>query len=147
MCRSNGARSQMAEAFFQEYSNQSVKSAGIDVSKTLYMGSSPGAKTIEIMRNCFGIDISKKKRKQVTTRMLNASKRVIILMTPSERRKLPAYFKKFRSKTVFWNVRDMRNARVNAPLVKRAKRIRRLVQKLVEKQVKNPKASIGASSS
>lgn len=132
VCRSNGARSQMAEAFFHRYVG-TAKSAGIDVLKTLHLGASPGLKTIEIMRDNFKIDISKKKRRQVTRKMLQDADRIVILVTPLERKILPAYFKTFKTKIIFWNVRDMRTVNANAPLIKRAQRIRHLVQTLAEK--------------
>ncbi len=132
VCRSNGARSQMAEAFFQKYSNKPVKSAGIDVAETKWAGKPPGSKTIEIMKKNFGIDVSRKEIKQVTLDMIKKTDKIVILMSYSERKGLPAYFNKFKNKIVFWNVKDMRNIESNPPLIKRAKRIRNMVQKLVK---------------
>jgi len=132
VCRSNGARSQMAEAFFQKLSNHTARSAGIDVAKTNWLGKSPGSKTIEIMKNVFDIDVSRKKRKQITKDMLKKAVKVIILMSNPERKRfLPKYFGKYEDKTVFWNIKDMRTVKSNPPLIKRAKRIKGLVQRLI----------------
>jgi protein-tyrosine-phosphatase len=134
VCRSNGARSQIAEVFFKKLSNHAVKSAGIDVAKASWLSNYlPASQNVEMMRKAFGIDISKKMRKQVTQAMLEKADRVVILMSHSERKKLlPKYFDKYSDKTVFWNMKDMRNVKSNLPLIKRAKRIEGLVQKLIK---------------
>ena len=133
ICRSNAGRSQCAEAFFNKYSkkNRGI-SAGLDVSKTRTAGIPPGRRLIEVMKD-YKIDISRKKRKQLSRSMAEEASRIVILMRKAETKKLlPQYLKSYTNKTLFWDIKDMRHTKSHGPLIERTKKIDKLVRNLVK---------------
>ncbi len=132
VCRSNAGRSQCAEAFFNKYSRKNTGvSAGLDVSRARTAGSPPGGRLVKVMTQ-YGVDVSRKKRKQLKIGMLREAGRIVVLMTKPEIKEfLPKYFKKFSDKTVFWDIGDLRHNKLKKPLIARTEKIKRLTQKLV----------------
>lgn len=134
ICRSNAGRSQTAEAFFRKSTNKhTAESAGIGVSNTGTVGLPPGKDIVEVLKDYYKIDISKRKRKQVNGKMLEEADKIIVLMgEPERKRYLPQYFKKFGNKTVFWDVVDMRHTKSVDALRKRTAKIKGMVEALVK---------------
>lgn len=132
ICRSNAGRSQVAAAYFERLTKKNTcKSAGVDTKAENMVGKSPGSLSILTLKK-EGIDISRRRRKQVTLKMLGEADKVVILMTEKERRKfLPRYFDAFADKTVLWSVVDMRHTRSVNIILKRNGQIKRLAESLV----------------
>ena len=136
ICRSNAARSQVAEGFFNDLaSGHRASSAGTDVIKEKGVGLRPDPSNTKIMEEYFKVDISKGRRKQVTPGKLKQADKIIVLMPKREAGEfLPKYFDKFSGKISFWNIRDFRHLKVDqlAARTKRNKAIRRRVERLIK---------------
>lgn len=133
ICRSNAGRSQSAEAFFNKYSklNKGI-SAGTEVKLEGRIGKPPGGNVIVAMKK-YGINISNKKRKQVSLALLKKASRIIILMEEHEiKDHVPSYFKQFKNKIVFWSIKDMRGINDLKLVTQRTEKIRKLVRNLVK---------------
>ncbi len=131
ICKSNAARSQMAEAFFNNSSktNKAI-SAGLKTAHRKKVGY-PVPRQISEKMSRVGIDMSKYKRKQLTQKMVNGSDKVIVIMTKGQIRALLPQFVKKSDKVVYWDkVKDPKNDkdRITA---------RNKIKKLVNALVKN----------
>jgi protein-tyrosine-phosphatase len=93
----------------------------------------PGRGNIESMKK-FDINISKKKRKQVSMSTLKNANKIVILMEKSEfKEHLPFYLKKFKNKTIFWSIKDMRSVKSNKTILVITKKIKQKVEDLVRR--------------
>jgi len=127
VCRSNVGRSQMAAAFFRRFSKNKVDSAGLEVKND--EGDELPPQIIEFMGEV-GYDTSKYKRKQLTKNMIQKADKIIMLLTPSERRAYVPKSIRNLPKVTFWNVKDARWT-PHSTQVKIRERIRKLVKNLV----------------
>ena len=102
VCKANIARSQMAEAFFNNLSkNHEAISAGVDV---LDFSGKRVEEISEKVPRCMlekGIDISKKLSNQLTEELVNQND-LIVWIAPEE--KIPDYLN--RKKLILWNIED-----------------------------------------
>jgi len=128
VCRSNVGRSQIAATFFRRFSKNGVDSAGLAV-KPSEEGELP-PQIIRFMKRG-GYDVFKYKRKRLTKDMIRRADRIIILLTPSERRVYVSKFIKNLSKVTFWNVKDPRWSPYSTQ-VRVHERIKKLVKELVK---------------
>lgn len=107
VCKSNVARSQMAEALFESMtSKHKAFSAGVAV-ESIYLDK-PLMQTTEhvvpVMRE-EGIDVSLKVSKQLTPEMVSRADKIVV-MVPKEH--CPEYLSS-NPRCVFWHVRDPRH--------------------------------------
>lgn len=102
ICVGNSGRSQMAEAFFKQASNKkwNAKSAGIKPDRLIH------PLTIETMKEV-GIDLSQKKPKKLTKKMLEEAQR-IIAMDSIVMKKIPT---QYRLKTENWKINSLLGAK------------------------------------
>jgi protein-tyrosine-phosphatase len=111
LCKANVFRSQMAEGFFNKYSKGNP---GIAKSAALVQHSVLDSKVNKIMKD-EGIDISKKKSKNITKKLVKESD-LIVIVNPN----LLPYFEKFKkdmkknSKLEVWNIKDATSATSDA---------------------------------
>jgi protein-tyrosine-phosphatase len=104
VCRANGGRSPMAEAFFNKLSRRGrASSAGVEVAKGGEVGTPANPNNVKVMKE-IGYDISKHRRKQLT-RQMTSSADVIVFM--ASRKKLPGYLTGSK-KVRFWRVLNPR---------------------------------------
>ena len=108
VCRANVGRSQMAEAFFNRLSQSESGSAGTKVGELdgqtvsqLAQTSANAALIVEIMTE-EGLDVSSKHRTQLTTELVDAADKVIVM---AERESWPDYLAEG-GKVVFWDIED-----------------------------------------
>ena len=106
VCKSNFARSQMAEELFNKYTKKhSAISAGTSVEKEWFgkaLSLFPNH-VIEAMKEEY-LDLSKNKPKQLTQKMTEEVERIIVL---AQKDHCPDYLLKSK-KTIFWDVPDPR---------------------------------------
>ncbi len=110
VCKSNAARSQMAEAMFKQMCDEhEALSAGIRVAFRGKQGK-PVPTQISSKMQEIGIDMSKMRRKQLTAQMVAEADKVVVIMTRGQCVALLPSYLKGSQKAVFWyNVRDPKN--------------------------------------
>jgi arsenate reductase (thioredoxin) len=131
VCKSNIGRSQIAEAFFNQFSRyHKAISAGIDTEE--YSGKRIGELSEKVCRCMLenGIDISDKLSKPLTEKLANQSD-LVVWIAPEE--KIPRYLNK--NKLILWNIEDAGGKSYEDWCNARDK-IKRLVADLV-KDIKN----------
>ena len=110
VCDGNVYRSQVAQACFDNLSQHDSESAGIRVEEWIAMLNLPGKKikdaptnrSIEHVRNEFGVDISEKERKQLTPDLVDEADLVIVMTAKNG---WPDYLNEG-NKVVFWDIPD-----------------------------------------
>lgn len=132
VCKSNAARSQMAEAFLARYSREHTgMSAGV---RTAHRGKEgyPVPWQIAEKMGELGIRMDRYRRKQLRRSMVQEADRVIVVMTPGQiRALLPKYVARSRKVTYWTDIQDPQND--EARLVARdqlRRRVRDLVREL-----------------
>lgn len=96
LCRANVTRSQMAEAFFNRYSKRHTsESAGLKLDSD-----NIDERVIRAMKE-FGFDLSDKKPKKVTDKMIDNADRVIIVSPDLEK------YYTWNKKPIIWNIYDI----------------------------------------
>jgi arsenate-mycothiol transferase len=126
VCKSNGGRSQMGEAFFNLGSNaHATTSAGTQVGEK--EGQPIYSNILEIMQE-IGIDLSKKTRKQLTEELVDQADKVIVM---DETKNIPDYLLNS-PKLIRW---DIPNGADASPEFLR--QIRDQIKSLVEEFTKN----------
>jgi protein-tyrosine-phosphatase len=132
VCKSNAARSQMAEAFLNHFTHKHVAvSAGLRTAFRNKVGFPVPWQVAEKMEQ-IGIRMVRYRRKQLHRRMVKEVDRVIVIMTPGQiRAMLPKYLARSRKVTYWSDVKDPRNDldRIRARDQIRAK-VKRLVRDL-----------------
>ena len=105
ICKSNAERSQVAEVLFNHFSKKhTALSAGTNVKKENGIGESPGFVMSEILLGMGHSKILKKKRKQVTKKMIDAVDMVIVILMSNDVKKLVPSYIKDSKKTVYWQI-------------------------------------------
>lgn len=101
ICAGNVARSQMAEAYYNNYTHSlNATSAGVlDFTPAKY--GHPIPEVITVMKE-EGIDVSAKKVKIVTKEMVNDADQIFVLC-PEE--KVPEFIT-MSNKVIYWNIKD-----------------------------------------
>ncbi len=129
ICKSNAARSQMAEAFLHHYSRKHrAESAGLRTARRGKVGYPVPRQVAEKMER-LGIRMSRYRRKQLRRRMVVEADRVIVVMTPGQIRSLLPEYVARSGKVAYWtDVKDPKNDRER--LVARDQ-LRRKVRSLV----------------
>jgi arsenate reductase (thioredoxin) len=132
ICKSNAARSQMAEAFFDHYSRKhSGMSAGLRTAHRGKEGHRIPRQVAEKMER-LGIPMHRYRRKQLRRSMVQAADRVIVVMTPGQiRALLPKYVARSEKVTYWTEIKDPQNDRER--IVARdqlRRRVRALVRQL-----------------
>jgi protein-tyrosine-phosphatase len=132
ICKSNAARSQMAEAFFEHYSRKhSGMSAGLRTAHRGKEGHRIPRQVAEKMER-LGIPMHRYRRKQLRRSMVQAADRVIVVMTPGQiRALLPKYVARSEKVTYWTEIKDPQNDRER--IVARdqlRRRVRALVRQL-----------------
>lgn len=126
VCKSNGGRSQMGEAFFNLGSKpHTASSAGTQVGEK--QGQTIYPNILEIMQE-IGIDLSKKSRKQLTEELVDEADKVIVM---EETKNIPDYLLNS-PKLIRW---DIPNGADASPEFLR--HIRDQIKNLVEEFTKN----------
>ena len=102
LCKSNVIRSQIAEAFYNKFSNSNdASSAGLNVEEEWKGQKVRGSKkTIECMKE-IGIDISENISKGITEEMTQSVDKVIVI---GEKDNWPNYLKE--EEVEFWDISD-----------------------------------------
>jgi arsenate reductase (thioredoxin) len=110
ICKSNAARSQMAEAFLRRYSPKSdVQSAGLRTARRGKVGYPVPWQVAEKMER-IGISMTRYRRKQLSSRMVAEADRVVVVMTPGQiRAMLPKYVARSGKVTYWTDVKDPQN--------------------------------------
>jgi arsenate reductase (thioredoxin) len=110
ICKSNAARSQMAEAFLRRYSPKNdVQSAGLRTARRRKVGYPVPWQVAEKMER-IGISMSRYRRKQLSSRMVAEADRVVVVMTPGQiRAMLPKYVARSGKVTYWTDVKDPQN--------------------------------------
>ena len=99
VCRYNAVRSQIAEAIFNSISKRNrAYSAGVNVRSAGTEGMPVPEETAALMK---GYDLSKAKRKQLTSEMAESMDRIIVLIPKEEQNILPDYIKNS-TETIYW---------------------------------------------
>ncbi len=129
LCKSNAARSQMAEAFLDHYSRRHTgESAGLRTARRGKVGYPVPRQIAEKMER-LGIRMDRYRRKQLRSRMVAEADRVIVVMTPGQiRALLPKYVARSGKVTYWTDVRDPQN---DAERIKARDQLRRKVRNLV----------------
>jgi protein-tyrosine-phosphatase len=132
ICKSNVGRSQIAEAFFNIFSKKDKAiSTGTQVFEKDGQVIEKNGKTkflFEVM-NEEGIDLSKKKQKQLTPKMIEEADKIIVM---AERFQCPDYLLN-NKKVSFWKVDDINGQYDSYEFhIKTRNKIRELVKRLVK---------------
>jgi protein-tyrosine-phosphatase len=129
ICKSNAARSQMAQAFFERSSSRHVsESAGIRTAFRRKVGSPVPKQVAEKMQR-LGIRMDGYRRKQLRSRMVDEADRVIVILTPGQiRALLPKYLARSRKVTYWVDVKDPRN---DDERIRARNQLRKKVQRLL----------------
>jgi len=124
ICAGNVARSQMAEAFYNQFTNSScATSAGVlDFTPAKY--GNPIPEVIAVMKE-EGIDVSQKKVKTVTPEMIKSVDEIYILC-PEE--KIPE-FARISKSVIYWEIKDPFDSDIENFRVIR-KQIKHMVEKI-----------------
>ncbi len=112
VCKSNFARSQMAEALFNKLSKKNkAKSAGATVEKEWEGQAISKFKNyvVSSMKE-IGLDLSENKPKQITKEMLGWADKIIIMEKSKDI--LPDFLKKS-NKIIFWEIEDPRGTKLD----------------------------------
>ncbi len=112
VCKSNAARSQMAEAFLAHYSPAHVgMSAGLRTARRGKVGFPVPWQVAEKMERV-GIRMDRMRRKQLRRAMVEKADRVIVIMTPGQiRALLPKYLARSEKVTFWTDIKDPQNDR------------------------------------
>ncbi len=112
VCKSNAARSQMAEAFLAHYSRKHRgTSAGIRTARRGKEGYPVPWQVAEKMEKV-GIPMDRYQRKQLRSAMVRSADRVIVILTPGQIRALVPKYLRRSSKVTYWNdIKDPQNDR------------------------------------
>lgn len=110
ICKSNAARSQMAEAFLDHYSRKhTVESAGLRTAHRRKVGYPVPRQVAEKMER-IGIPMDRYRRKQLRRSMVADADVVIVVMTPGQvRALLPKYVGRSGKVTYWSDVKDPQN--------------------------------------
>lgn len=129
VCKSNAARSQMAEAFFRHYSRKHTgESAGVRTAYRRKVGYPVPWQVAEKMER-IGIRMDRYRRKQLRPSMVTAADRVIVVMTPGQiRALLPKYVARSGKVTYWTDVKDPKN---DTERIEARDQLRRKVRSLV----------------
>jgi protein-tyrosine-phosphatase len=129
ICKSNAARSQMAEAFFDRFSRKhTAKSAGLRTARRKKIGYPVPWQVAEKMAR-IGIRMDQYRRKQLRAPMVAEADRVIVVMTPGQiRAMLPKYVARSGKVTYWTDVKDPQN---DAERIAARDQLRRKVRDLV----------------
>jgi len=101
VCGGNVARSQMAEAYYNHFTNShDATSAGISATTPIQYPILPGI-IVDVMQED-GIDISRQKVKQITNEMINLADIIIVIREKSLHTSLLIE----NPKTIYWNIED-----------------------------------------
>lgn len=120
VCIGNSGRSQIAEAFFNTFSKQDKAiSAGVKPDKKIH------PQTVEIMREV-GLDVSKKKPKLLTEKLIRKADRIII-MDSGLSDNIP---KKYLTKVEKWRIEKL-----PGKSLKEIRKIRAQIKKKVKKLI------------
>ena len=132
VCKSNAARSQMAEAFFTRYSRKhAATSAGVRTARYRREGVPVPRQVAEKMA-LVGIRMDGHRRKQLRKRMVDRADRVVVVMTPGQIRALLPKYVLRSSKVTYWtDVKDPQNPRERVAARDRIRtRVRSLIREL-----------------
>ena len=135
LCRGNVARSQMAAALFQEFSDSgdecTVKSAGTKLSGPEASIKSLRPKTNNVIESMqeIGVDISEKTREEVTPEMISWADKVFLVLN-SEKDPIPEFVTDHSDVTV-WETQDVKEKSIDFTRQVRDE-IKRKVKSLVE---------------
>jgi len=129
ICKSNAARSQMAQALLDHYAPQvATESAGLRTARRGKVGYPIPRQVAEKMGR-IGIPMDRYRRKQLSRRMVTDADRVIVVMTPGQiRAMLPKYVARSGKVTYWSDVKDPKNDRER---VRARDQLRRKVRNLV----------------
>ncbi|MFZ0890928.1 MAG: low molecular weight phosphatase family protein [Thermoplasmata archaeon] len=129
ICKSNAARSQMAQAFLEVFSSKHVaESAGLRTAFRKKVGFPIPWQVAEKMER-IGIRTDRLRRKQLRRRMVDEADRVIVIMTPGQiRAMLPKYLARSRKVTFWTDVKDPQN---DVERIRARDQIRSKVKRLV----------------
>jgi protein-tyrosine-phosphatase len=110
ICKSNAARSQMAEAFLARFSRKhTAESAGLRTAHRRKVGYPVPWQVVEKMER-IGIRMGRYRRKQLRRRMVAQADRVIVIMTPGQiRALLPKYVARSGKVTYWTDIKDPQN--------------------------------------
>jgi len=135
LCRGNVARSQMAAALFQEFSDNgdkyTVNSAGTKLSGPEASIKSLRPKTNNVIESMqeIGVDISEKTREEVTPEMISWADKVFLVLN-SEKDPIPKFVTDHSDVTV-WETQDVKGKSID--FTRRVRdEIKRKVKNLVE---------------
>lgn len=128
ICKYNVGRSQIAQAFFNKFTNtKQSTSAGINAKNLESISLSRHSPFVIRSMKEEGIDLSKNSPKQLTESMVKAADKIIIMVKKED---LPDYLKKAK-KTSYWKIEDARDKSYEFH-VKIRNQIKNLVQKLIK---------------
>ena len=129
ICKSNAARSQMAEAFLRHYTRRhTAESAGLRTARRGKVGY-PVPRQISEKMERIGIPMDQYRRKQLRHEMLDSADRVVVVMTPGQvRAMLPKYVARSGKVTYWSDIKDPQNDRER---VRARDQLRRKVRALV----------------
>ncbi|MGC2788776.1 MAG: low molecular weight phosphatase family protein [Thermoplasmata archaeon] len=129
ICKSNAARSQMAEAFLRHYSRKhTAESAGLRTARRRKVGYPVPRQVAEKMVR-IGIRMDRYRRKQLSRRMVTDADRVIVVMTPGQTRALLPKYVARSGKVAYWS--DVKDPRNDSERVRARDQLRRKVRDLV----------------
>ena len=131
VCKANVGRSQMAEAFFNNYTrNHKSTSAGTEVKdkEGQTIGQNEKARFVWEVMDEEGIDVRNYKRKQLTSQMVERADQVIVI---TEKEFCPDYLLKS-PKAIYWEIPDAKGTDYETH-VKTRDDIKTLVRGLIKK--------------
>jgi len=136
ICKSNVARSQMAEAFYKKYfKNPNVKSAGYDPGN--WAGKNlDKTKYVKVCMDEEGIDVKKKISKKINKKIVDWSDKIIIF--DDHKKDWPAFLRKS-NKVEIWKIKDPRGGDLEVHKKVRNK-IKDKIRKFVKELTKSAEA-------